>query len=79
MIAANKIELDLLDEEEIKVYNKMKPNVPTLPDELVDAECSVSDIMSALAVLEMAGAVESGGGGYFMRVSEDDINESIND
>ena len=79
VIAANKIELDLLDEEEIKVYNKMKPNVPTLPDELVDAEYSVSDIMSALAVLEMAGAVESGGGGYFMRVSEDDINESIND
>jgi len=79
VVAAHKIELDLLDEEEIKVYNKMKPNVPTLPDELVDAEYSVSDIMSALAVLEMAGAVESGGGGYFMRVSEDDINESIND
>ncbi len=79
VIAANKIELDLLDEEEIKVYNKMKPNVPTLPDELVDAENSVNDIMSALAVLEMAGAVESGGGGYFMRVSEDDINESPND
>ena len=79
VIAAHKIELDLLDEGEIKVYNKMKPNVPTLPDELVDADCSVSDIMSALAVLEMAGAVESGGGGYFMRVSEDDINESLND
>ncbi|MBP3367902.1 MAG: hypothetical protein J6L71_00575, partial [Clostridia bacterium] len=68
-----------LDEEDIKVYNKMKPNVPTLPDELVDAETSISDIMSALTVLEMAGAVESGGGGYFMRVSEDDINESPND
>lgn len=53
--------------------------MPTLPDELVEADCSVSDIMSALAVLEMAGAVESGGGGYFMRVSEDDINESVND
>lgn len=79
VIAAKKIELDLLDEEDIKVYNKMKPNVPTLPDELVDAETSISDIMSALPVLEMAGAVESGGGGYFMRVSEDDINESPND
>ncbi len=79
VIEANKIELDLLDESEIKVYNKMKPNVPMLPDELVSEGTTVSEIMSALTVLEMSGAVESGGGGYFMRVSEDDIAESPND
>ena len=78
-VPAKKIELDMLDESEIKVYNKMKPSVPCLPDELVDAEFSISSVMSALTVLEMAGAVESGGGGYFMRVSPDDLAESPND
>jgi len=79
VIQAKKIELDMLDESEIKVYNKMKPNVPVLPDNLVDSNTSISDIMSALTMLEMAGAVESGGGGYFMRVCEDDIMLSSND
>jgi len=79
MIPARKIELDMLESAEIKVYNKMKPNVPVLPDSLVDADTSISDIMSALTMLEIAGAVEIGGGGYFMRVSEDDIMLSTND
>jgi len=46
---------------------------------IVDADTSISDIMSALTMLEIAGAVEIGGGGYFMRVSEDDIMLSTND
>lgn len=79
VVPAKKIELDMLDETEIKVYNKMKPSVPTLPDELVDAETSVSTVLSALTMLEMAGAVESGSGGYFMRVQPDDIMQSEND
>ena len=49
----------MLDENEIKVYNSMKPNVPVLPDELAHGDMSVSDIMSSLTILEMAGAVES--------------------
>lgn len=79
MIPAKKIELDMLDESEIKVYNKMKPDVPMFPDELVDEHTTVSDVMSALTMLEMAGAVEASGGGYFKRVSPDDIMQSIND
>ena len=79
MIPAKKIELDMLDETEIKVYNKMKPDVPVLPDELVDEICPIGDVMSALTMLEMAGAVEAGSGGYFKRVSSDDIMQSIND
>lgn len=78
-IPAKKIELDMLDENEIKVYNRMKPNVPVLPDELADENLNVADIMSALTILEMAGAVESGGGGYYMRTSPDDIMQSQND
>ena len=79
VISAKKIDLDMLDENEIKVYNKMKPNVPTLPDDLVGDGISIREVMSAMTMLEMAGAVESGGGGYFMRVSSDDIMQSEND
>lgn len=79
MIPAHKIDLDMLESKEIKVYNMMKPNVPVLPDSLVNADTNISDIMSALTMLEIAGAVESGGGGYFMRVSEEDIMLSEND
>lgn len=79
VIPAKKIELDTLDENEIKVYNIMKPNVPVLPDELVVDGMQVEDILSSLTILEMAGAVESGGGGYFMRVTPDDIMQSPND
>lgn len=78
IIPAKKIELDMLDETEIKVYNKMKPSVPTLPDELVDADTPVGVVLSALTMLEMAGAVESGSGGYFLRVQPDDIMQSEN-
>ena len=79
MIPAKKIELEMLDENEIKVYNKMKPDVPMLPDELADGTTSIADVMSALTVLELSGAVEAGSGGYFKRVSPDDIMQSIND
>lgn len=77
-VPARKTELDLLDESELKVYNKMKPNVPTLPDELVDAETPIGAVLSALTVLELTGAVESGSGGYFMRVVPEDIMLSEN-
>ena len=77
-VPAQKTELDLLDESELKVYNKMKPNVPTLPDELVDAETPIGAVLSALTVLELTGAVESGSGGYFMRGVPEDIMLSEN-
>ncbi len=79
MIPARKIELDMLDETEIKVYNKMKPSVPVMPEDLVDNSLDVSGVLSALTVLEMAGAVESGGSGYYMRIQPDDIMQSTND
>ncbi len=77
-VPARKTELDMLDESERKVYNKMKPNVPVLPDELVDAETPIGAVLSALTVLELAGEVESGSGGYFMRIAPDDIMLSEN-
>lgn len=71
---AQRIELDLLDELCIKVYNMMKPDVPMIPDELVTDGLSVSDVLSSLSMLELAGGVESGAGGYFLRRSSDDID-----
>ncbi len=69
-----RIELDLLDETNIKVYNMMKPDVPMIPDELVSAELPINEVLSSLSMLELAGAVESGAGGYFLRRSSDDIS-----
>lgn len=69
----SKAELDILEEVNIKVFNLMKPDVPTLPDELVSSGMNVSDIMSSLAVLEIVGMVEAHPGGYFTRISEEDI------
>ena len=79
VVPAEKIELDMLDENEIKVYNTMKPNVPTLPDELVEDGRTMSDVLSALTVLEMTGAVESGGSGYFVRLSQDEDRQPPNE
>lgn len=62
--------LNMLDEIDIKVYNSMQSNVPVLPDKLVNDTFSISDIMSALSTLELAGMVESSPGGYFTRVGE---------
>ncbi len=69
----NRIELDLLDELNIKVYNMMKPDVPMIADELVRPDVSVSDVLSSLSMLELAGAVESYPGGYFLRLSQEEL------
>ena len=71
------IELDLLDAVSVKVYNLMSPDVPMIPDELVKDGLSVSQVLSSLSLLELAGAVESGAGGYFLRRSSDDISFEI--
>ncbi len=62
--------LNMLDENDIKVYNIMQPNVPIVPDSLVSDTLEVSDIMCSLSTLELAGLVESAPGGYFIRVGE---------
>lgn len=72
-VRENRIDIDLLDEVNIRVYNRMIPDVPMIPDELVTDGLSVSDVLSSLSLLELAGAVESHPGGYFLRASADDI------
>ena len=74
-----RIELDLLEEVNIRVYNLMKPDVPMIPDELVREDLPINEVLSSLSMLELAGAVESGAGGYFLRRSSDDISFDLSD
>lgn len=69
-----KIDTNGLAEKEMRVYNSMKPNVPMTPDELVAAGgFSIGEVMAAMTMLEMAGVIEAGSGGYFMRIDPDDM------
>lgn len=66
-----RIDFELLNETDIKIYNAMKADTPLLPEELISDGLSISDVMSSLTMLEISGAVECGAGGYFMKCSED--------
>ncbi|MBE6614497.1 MAG: DNA-protecting protein DprA [Ruminococcaceae bacterium] len=70
---AHKKDTDMLDETELRVYNSMKPNVPMMPDELVANGFSIGQVMAAMTSLEMAGVIEAGSGGYFLRTDPDDL------
>ncbi len=66
------IHIDMLSDTDRAVYKNMLPNTPMLPDEIASKGYSISDVMVAMTMLEIAGAVEAGAGGYFIRTSEDD-------
>ncbi|MBQ8642621.1 MAG: DNA-processing protein DprA [Clostridia bacterium] len=70
---AHKKDTELLDETELRVYNNMKPNVPVTPDELVAYGFTIGQVMAAMTSLEMAGVIEAGSGGYFLRTDPDDL------
>ena len=77
---AQKLETELLDETEMRVYNSMKPNVPVMPDELVTAGgFTIGQVMAAMTSLEMAGVIEAGSGGYFLRTDPDDMPVTLVD
>lgn len=75
-----KIDTNGLAEKEMQVYNKMKPNVPVTPDELVASSgFSIGEVLAAMTMLEMAGAIEAGSGGYFLRTDPDDMPVTLVD
>ncbi len=77
---AQKMDTEMLDETEMRVYNSMKPNVPVTPDELVaSGGFSIGQVMAAMTALEMAGAIEAGSGGYFLRTDPDDMPVALVD
>ena len=66
------ISLEDLGETELQVYRAMHPDLPMLPEEILPGRIPIASVMSALTILEVAGAVEAGAGGYFIRHADDE-------
>ncbi|MBQ7921977.1 MAG: DNA-processing protein DprA [Clostridia bacterium] len=76
---AIKIDMDMLDETELKVYNNMKPDVPMLPDELCTEDLNIEKVLCAMTMLQIAGLVEASQGGYYVRVTDSQPTKLIDD
>lgn len=65
------INMDALSEMDIKIYEAMTPDVPMLPDEIAKAGFALQQVMTSMTMLEIAGVVEAGAGGYFLKRASD--------
>ncbi len=65
------VELDMLGENEKKIYAALVPDVPMLADDIHLKDMEMPEILAGLTMLELSGAIECGAGGYFMRRSAD--------
>ena len=63
-----------LDGKYIDIYNSMKPDVPMLPDEITELGYDISDVLAAMTMLEISGAVDGSPGGYYTRRGNEDIS-----
>ena len=70
-VEPKRVDFEMLGETDKKIYEMMIPDTPMLPEELLCEDMKISDVMASLTMLEIAGAVEAGAGGYFMRVGDD--------
>ena len=75
IVEPKRVDFDMLGENDIRVYNAMRPDTPMIPEELLSDGMKISDVMASLTMLEISGAVEAGAGGYFMRVGDDMISD----
>lgn len=66
------IHIDMLGEKERNIYYSMKEGAPMLPDEIGNGAYTISEVLTAMTLLEIAGAVEAGAGGYYVRCLGDD-------
>ncbi len=64
--------VDMLSDKDRDIYYSMEPGTPMLPDEIGGGKYNISEILTAMTLLEIAGAVEAGAGGYFVRCSDED-------
>lgn len=69
--AAARVDVESLGENEIRILEYMKPDVPMLCEEIAEGGFELSDVMVALTLLEIAGAVEAGAGGYYLKRAAD--------
>ncbi len=72
VIPANLLGFDLLDDSAKKVYASMRADVPMLIDDIPVSELKTSEILSALTLLELCGAVECTAGSYYVKRTFDD-------
>ena len=73
VIPSAHVELDTLGETERKVYEAMIPDVPVVADDIPVAGIGMGDLMAAVTMLELAGVVECGAGGYYLRRSAEEV------
>jgi predicted Rossmann fold nucleotide-binding protein DprA/Smf involved in DNA uptake len=66
-----RIDLESLTDEDIKVLDAMTPDVPMLCEEIAAKGFELSSVMVSLTMLEVAGAVEAGAGGYYLKRAAD--------
>ena len=73
------VDYDMLGDTERVVLGRMTPDVPVLAEELEGKGLDLSAVLGALTVLEIAGAVEAGAGGYFIKRSGDGFDPAENE
>ncbi len=66
------VHIDMLGDKDREIYRVMIPNTPMLPDEITSKGYTISEVLASMTMLEIAGAVEAGAGGYYIRTSDDD-------
>ena len=66
-----RVDIDTLEETERRIFDYMKPDVPMLCEEIAEGGFELSQVMVSLTLLEIAGAVEAGAGGYYLKRAAD--------
>ncbi len=66
-----RVDIDTLEETERAIFDYMKPDVPMLCEEIAEGGFELSQVMVSLTLLEIAGAVEAGAGGYYLKRAAD--------
>lgn len=66
-----RVDIDSLEETERKIFDFMKADVPMLAEEIAEGGFELSQVMVSLTLLEIAGAVEAGAGGYYLKRGAD--------
>ncbi|MDD6095230.1 MAG: DNA-processing protein DprA [Clostridia bacterium] len=65
------IDLATLGDDDRKVFDFMADDVPMIAEEIAKCGLSLSQVMVSLTMLELAGAVEAGAGGYYLKRAAD--------
>ncbi len=68
---AKHIDMDSLGPDDLKVFEFMTADVPMTAEEIAECGLSLSQVMVSLTMLEIAGAVEAGAGGYYLKRAAD--------